>query len=315
VQVQRYLGLVLAFWAVVAHADDAKLRYGDSKGVMKALLTAAGELTDIRYRVEWAEFPATAPALEALSAGAIDLRLSAGAPLIFALAAGAPLKSVALLRTDSPGASVAILVLPASPIHSAADLPGQRIATNKGSVGHHLVLAAFQRDRIPLADINIQYLLPSDAKAALEGGSVDAWSTWDPYVSLALIQDHLRPVIDGSQVFPNSISGDLVASTQAIITKRDLLGDFIRRITRAEEWRRQHPEEYVRLLAQQTGLPIAASRLVAEHLSGHYVAVDDAAVRDHQDVADLYVKAGVIRHAVNVTAAFDRSLFPVGKIR
>jgi sulfonate transport system substrate-binding protein len=126
----------------VAHADDTALRFGDSKGVMKALLTAAGELKDVRYRLEWAEFPATAPALEALSAGAIDLRLSAAAPLIFALAAGAPLKSVALLRTDSPGAAVAILVLPDSPIHSTSDLRGRRIATNKGSVGHHLVLAA-----------------------------------------------------------------------------------------------------------------------------------------------------------------------------
>jgi sulfonate transport system substrate-binding protein len=299
----------------VAHAEDTALRFGDSKGVMKALLTAAGELKDVRYRVEWAEFPATAPALEALSAGAIDLRLSAAAPLIFALAAGAPLKSVALLRTDSPGAAVAILVLPGSPIHSISDLRGRRIATNKGSVGHHLVLAALRRDRIPPADINIQYLLPADAKAALGGGSVDAWSTWDPYVSLGLIQDHLRLVIDGSEVFPNSISGDLVAGTQAIVTKRDLLVDFIRRIARAEEWRRQHPEEYARLLAQQTGLPIAASRLVAEHLSGHYVAVDDAAVRDHQDVADLYVKTGVIRQPVNVAAALDRSLFPAGNIR
>jgi sulfonate transport system substrate-binding protein len=60
--------LVLAFFAVVAHADDTALRFGDSKGVMKALLTAAGELKDVRYRVEWAEFPATAPALKALSA-------------------------------------------------------------------------------------------------------------------------------------------------------------------------------------------------------------------------------------------------------
>jgi sulfonate transport system substrate-binding protein len=71
--------------ALGAHAADTVLRIGDSKGVYKALLNASGELKGIPYAVEWAEFPATAPALEALAAGAIDVRGSAAAPLIFAL--------------------------------------------------------------------------------------------------------------------------------------------------------------------------------------------------------------------------------------
>jgi sulfonate transport system substrate-binding protein len=294
-------------FGALGHAGEAALRIGDSKGVYKALLSAAGELENLSYSVEWAEFPATAPALEALGAGAIDLRASAAAPLIFAIAAGAPLKAVVALRLDGPRESVAILVPPNSPIHQLADLRGKRIATNKGSIGHHLILAALQRDRIPFSDVTIQYLLPSDAKAALGGGSVDAWSTWDPYVSIAEIQDHLRPIVDGTSL--PITDGVVVASSASIAAKRSLIEDFLARLARAQTWSQKHPEEYARLYAAQTGLPVEVTRSVVRHLNYRYVPIDDAIIRDHQEVADLYLAAGVIRQPVNVSAAFDRTLF------
>ncbi len=289
------------------HAGEATLRIGDSKGVYKALLIAAGELEHLSYSVEWAEFPATAPALEALGAGAIDLRGSAAAPLIFAIASGAPLKAVVALHLDGPRESVAILVPPNSAIHQLADLRGKRIATNKGSIGHHLILAALQRDRIPFSDVTIHFLLPADGKAALGGGSVDAWSTWDPYVSIAEVQDHLRPVVDGTSL--PITDGVMVASSASIAAKRPLIEDFLARQARAQAWAQKHPEEYARLYAAQTGLAVEVTRSVVRHMNYRYAPIDDAVIRDHQEVADLYLAAGVIRQPVNVSAAFDRTLF------
>jgi sulfonate transport system substrate-binding protein len=297
----------LLLFAALAHADGLVLRIGDSKGLYKALLTAAGELKDLSYTVEWAEFPATAPALEALAAGAIDLRGSAAAPLIFAVAAGAPIKAVAGLRLDGRRESVAILVPSNSSIRTVEDLRGKRVGTNKGSVGHHLVLAALQRAKIPFGQVTIQYLLPSDAKAALGGGSVDAWSTWDPYVSIAEVQDHLRPIVDGSDL-PMS-DGTLVASSAAISAKRALLSDFIARQARAQDWARAHSEAYAKLYADQTGLSIEVTRSVVKHMNYRYVRIDDSIIRDHQEVADLYLKAAVIRQPVEVSVVFDRTVF------
>ena len=293
--------------ASVVHAEAPSLRIGDSKGVYKALLNASGELKSIPYGIEWAEFPATAPALEALAAGAIDLRVSAGAPLIFALASGAPIKAIAAMRLDGPRELLAILVPPNSSIHAVGDLRGKRIGTNKGSIGHHLILAALQRANIPFDQVTIQFLLPAEARAALLGGAIDAWSTWDPYVAIAEVQDHLRPVVDGTGLAISD--GDLVTSNAAIASKRALLADFLPRLSRAQDWAMQHPEEYARLYASQTGLQIDVTRLVIKHLNYHYVPIDDSIVHDHQETADLYLKAGIIKQPVNVTAAFDRSVF------
>jgi sulfonate transport system substrate-binding protein len=290
-----------------ARAADAVLRIGDSKGVYKALLVAAGELNGLNYRVEWAEFPATAPALEALAAGAIDLRGSAAAPLIFAVAAGAPIKAVVALRLEGPRANVAILVPPGSPVRSVQDLRGKRIGTNKGSIGHHLILAALARANIPFDAVTIQFLLPADAKAALKRGDVDAWSTWDPYVSIAEVQDHLRPVVDGTGL--PMTDGVLVSSNEAIASKRAQLKDFLRRWARAQDWAREHPEDYAKLYSNQTGLPIEVSRLIVQHLNYRYVPIDAAMIREHQEVADLYWRAGVIRQPLDVSVAFDASVF------
>ena len=303
-----FLPLAAMLFAAQAHAADPVLRIGDSKGVYKALLKGAGELDGVQYVVEWTEFPATAPALEALAAGAIDLRGSAAAPLIFALAAGAQIKAIATLRLEGKRAQEAILVLPNSPVRGVADLRGKKIGTNKGSVGHHLVLAALQHEHIPFDAVSIQFLLPADARAALLNGSVDAWSTWDPYVSIAEVQDRLRPIVDGSDLpMTDSV---LVSSSASIASKRPLLQDFIGRLSRAQKWGRQHPHDYAALYSRQTGLSIEVSDLLVQHMSYDYVPIDDAIVRDHQQVADLYLQAGIIRQSVEMSRAFDRSDFP-----
>jgi sulfonate transport system substrate-binding protein len=299
--------LVLACHAASAAAADVVVRIGDSKGVYKALLTAAGELDGLAYRVEWAEFPATAPALEALAAGAIDLRGSAAAPLIFAMASGAPLKAVAAYRLQGPREAVALLVLPQSPIRTVQDLRGKRVGTNKGSVGHHLVLAALQRANIPFDQVTIQYLLPSEAKAALEGGSVDAWSTWDPYVSIGEVQDHLRPVVDGTGL--PITDGVLVTNVESIAGKRAALADFIARWARAQRWALEHSQAYAKLYASLTGLTLETTSQVIRHMNYDVVPIDQAIMRDHQEVADLYLKAGVIHQRVDVSGAFDLSVY------
>lgn len=301
----RIIFAMILIGAASAHADTLALRIGDSKGLAKALLSVAGELDSLPYEVQWAEFPATAPALEALAADAIDLRTSAAAPLIFAVAAGAPLKAIAALRLAGPREGEAILVPANSSIHDVAGLRGKRVGANKGSVGHFLVLAALKREGIPFNEVVINNLLPADAKAALNGGSVDAWSTWDPYVSIAEVQDHFRPIVDATGL--PLTDAVFVTSAAAIKSKRRLLEDFLARQTRAQAWAHQHPEEYAALYSKLTGLSLEVTRSVVKHTDYQVVPIDDAIVREHQGTINLYLEAGVIHQSFDALAAFDRS--------
>src|SRR4051812_281571 len=132
------------------------LKVGDQRGGSRALMEAAGVLADVPYKIEWSEFPAAAPLLEALNAEAIDTGIVGDAPFTFAVASGAPIRGIMATRQNQSG--LAVLVRPDSPVHSFADLKGKRIGTGRGSVGHQLVLASLEDAGLPKDAVSLSFL-------------------------------------------------------------------------------------------------------------------------------------------------------------
>lgn len=110
--------------------------------------------------------------LEALNVGSIDLGSTGDIPPIFAQAAGADLVYVGV-EPPKPKAEV-ILVAENSPIKTVADLKGHKVAFQKGSSSHNLLLRALRQARLKFTDIQPTYLTPADARAAFQQGNVDA---------------------------------------------------------------------------------------------------------------------------------------------
>ena len=75
----------------------------------------------------------------------------------------------------------AILVPKDSTLKSVADLKGKKVALNKGSNVHYLLVKALEKAGVKYTDIEPVFLAPADARAAFERGAVDAWVIWDPY--------------------------------------------------------------------------------------------------------------------------------------
>src|SRR6202162_6703943 len=96
-------GLVLS--AITSAAAQTTLRVGDQKGNSQAVMEAAGVLKNVPYKIEWKEFPAAAPLLEALSAGAIETGLVGDAPFTFAAADHVPVKAIVAVRQSQEGRS------------------------------------------------------------------------------------------------------------------------------------------------------------------------------------------------------------------
>ncbi len=100
----------------------------------------------------------------ALNVGSLDLGSSGDIPPIFAQAAGADLLYVGV---EPPKPQAETVVVPKdSPIHSVAELKGKRVAFQKGSSSHNLLLRLLQQAGLNLRDIQPLYLTPADARAA-----------------------------------------------------------------------------------------------------------------------------------------------------
>ena len=182
------LGLLgAALLAPAAQAQDGwTLRIGFQKygtlTIVKALGTLDKRLAEQGVTVKWTEFPAGPQLLEGLNVGSIDFGTVGEAPPIFAQAAGAALVYVG--SEPAAPASEAILV-PGFAAARVADLKGRKVALNKGSNVHYLLVKQLERAGVAYRDVNVVYLTPSDARAAFERGAIDAWVIWDPFQAAA----------------------------------------------------------------------------------------------------------------------------------
>ncbi|WP_313457381.1 ABC transporter substrate-binding protein [Pseudomonas sp.] len=283
-------------------AERLTLRIGDQKGNMRAQLEAADALRDLPYDIHWAEFPAAAPLAEALNAGAIDAGIIGDAPLLFVLASGAPVKAVAVDKSDPYG--TALMVRPDAPLQGAAELKGKRIATGRGSIGHHLALKALEQVGLGEKDVEFRFLGPVDAKIALANGSVDAWATWEPYTALAELSGQGRVLVNGRGL--SSGNSFLAATDKALDepARRAALQDYLNRLAQAQVWANQHLDTYSKTLAAIIGFPEDAARLQFERRHLRWQVIDPQTVAAQQDTADFYHAHGLMNQRFDVAPTF-----------
>ncbi len=296
-------GALLLAGASRVHAAETVLRMGDQRGNVRAVMEAAGVLQDLPYQLAWSEFAAAAPLIEALNAGAIDAGNVGDAPFTFGFAAGVPMKVIAGARSTQQG--TAILVRGDSPAHSFADLRGKKIGTGRGSIGHFLILAALRKAGLAEGFAKIVFLLPADAKAALAAGSIDAWSTWEPYTSQVEVLEGGRQVLNGEGLTPGL--GYQIALDAAIAGKHAALEDFVVRLVTARRWATANPDRYAEFWAKLMSFPVAVPKNWFNRTTITYAPADAAMFAGEQRVIDLYADSGMLAKRFDASAAFDVS--------
>lgn len=289
--------------------DDKVLRVANQKGQVKAMMIASGVLNGAPYTVEWSEFPAAQPLLEAVGGGAVDLGLAADAPFIFAYQSGSPVKAIAVQAPANQASdALAILVKTDSPLKSAQDLVGKSVATTRGSIGHHLLLQALERAHIPADKVRVTFLPPGDAKAAFDSGAIDAWATWTPYTNVA-IKEGARTVVDAKDYgLPLYID---IANADSIDPKRAMLADFLQREAKAIAWARAHPDQFAQVLAKETGLPLDIARASFDRNNRIAQPIGAKIIAHEQAITARFQKADLTDGKRDVASAFDSSFSKV----
>lgn len=291
--------------APLAAAQSNEVRVGFQKGGPSLLvLKAQGEferrLGEIGVTVTWNEFQAGPPMLEALNAGAIDFAFTGAPPPIFAQAAGADL--VYILATQPSPDSQGIIVPHDSPIQAPADLAGKKVAVTKGSSANALLVRALEAGGLQWGDAEAVFLLPADAKAAFEGGSVDAWSIWDPYYAAEEAATNARTIAtDGSVGSPNRAF--YLASRTFATENAEALAILEAALAESESWSADHPQEVADLVASETGLDVETLLEVEARRTFGVEPITREIVADQQQLADLFLDIGLIPERLDIQSA------------
>lgn len=300
---------IAAFASCAAVAQPAaQLRIGYQKSasllvLLKSRQTLEQRLAPLGLKVRWVEFPAGPQLLEGLNVGSVDLGYVGEAPPIFAQAAGADFVYVG--HDPAAPQAEAILVPKDSPLRTVADLKGKKIALNKGSNVHYLLVRLLEEHGLNYRDVQPVFLAPADARAAFERGSVDAWAIWDPFLAAAEKQVDARVLADGTGVVKNYAY--YLAARRFAEQHQEAIAVLFEELAAQGRWLKAHPKEAAQLIAPLQGLdPEVVERSLSRYSFG-VVPVSPEVAAEQQRIADVFLDLKLIPRPIRIVDALPRT--------
>jgi len=290
--------------ASTTDVSQVTLHIGDQAGSgSQALLTAAGLISKLPFKVTWSDFTSGPPMLQAMAGGAVDIGSVGNAPPVFAAAGGDNIAVVGAFQANPLGS--ALLVPENSPIHSIAQLKGKRIAVAQGSSADYHLITVLKKAGLSVHDVTLDYLQPAEGLAALSSGHVDAWDIWSPFVEQAEAQDHARLLVSG--VGFGSPYSFTVAARGALAdpAKAAAIRDYLKLLAQAHAWAATHQAAWAAVWAKATGLPASIMAKAAKDDAARAVPITSAVITSEQQVSNAFTAAGLIPGHVDFTKFVD----------
>lgn len=257
-------------------------------------------LADQDVTVNWVQSAGSNKANEALRANAIDVGSTAGSAALLARSNGSPIQ---VIDVYSQPEWSALVVGPDSTITEVEELKGKKIAATKGTDPYFFLLQALEEAGLSQTDVTIENLQHADGWAALQNGSVDAWSGLDPIMAGA---EQAGAELIYRNVDFNSY-GFLNATETFLAEKPDLAQAVVNAYEHARVWAAENPEETAQILADVAGLDLeVATRVIAERSNLDVDPIPGSAQSDVLEIiGPIFVESGDVASQDQVDEALD----------
>jgi aliphatic sulfonates family ABC transporter substrate-binding protein len=261
-------------------------------GALDAALAKRG------VRIEWRQYAAGIPIMDALQQRQLELGVVGECPPVFAQADDVPL--VYLAAEEAAPEGEAILVHQDSSLQSVKDLRGKTLALQRGSNVHYLVIRALEEAGMAYDDVALTFLAPEAARGAFERREVDALAIWEPMLSSVRYDLGARVLRDGAGLAKNVAY--YVARRAFADTSPNVVAEFLSHVALAASWAKDNAATVADLLATELGVPRGVLALAFKSGS-HPVPLSRELLLDQQQIADTLHRMQLIPRAINVAEA------------
>ncbi|MBN3887153.1 MAG: aliphatic sulfonate ABC transporter substrate-binding protein [Nostoc sp.] len=287
-----------------------QLKIGYPEGMTNLEVLRTQGLLETRLRpygliVTWTSFLSASSLIEALSNGTIDFCGGGGTASIFSQAADHVFVRVAKEKYTAPKGQ-AILVPEDSPIQTLADLKGKKIAFDKGSSAHYILVRSLAKVGLDFSDIQPVYLTQPEALPQFRRGEIDAWVIWVPYTAtLARSAYPGRSITDLESIFGDKTSVEVptyyYAIPELVRDYPDLLKVILEEVNEAGTWAKKQELEAVQRLAKHHEIDPSIVEILQKH-SGEraIIPIDDQSLDALQHQANIFRDLNLIPERVNV---------------
>ncbi|MEN6567689.1 MAG: aliphatic sulfonate ABC transporter substrate-binding protein, partial [Veillonellales bacterium] len=253
------------------------------------------ELKKVGFTLKWQPFGLGPMVSEAFAAGHLDMGVMGDFPAFIGRSAGTNYRIVSI-ASAAPKA-LALVVKKDSPITTAADLKGKKVATTKAAYGQKLLTLLVEKNGMTMQDIQFVNMTMSDLSTALVRGDVDAGVMWDPLLTRMEESGEIRVIADGTGIYEGYA---VVMADEAMLSHHpEAVDAVLTAFQRGKEYLQQHPDESIQLLLEDMKIPQA--QLVAivnkfnydDTITGQFVA-------DMKDTEKFMESNGLLKTGVDV---------------
>jgi len=260
-------------------------------------------LADKGVSVTWVQSAGSNKANEALRSGAADIASTAGSAALLARANGSPIKAIDIYSQPEWSA---LVTTGKSGIKTVADLKGKSVAATKGTDPYFFLVQSLAAAGLSTSDVTVQNLQHADGWAALQNGSVDAWSGLDPIMANAEAK--------GAKLFYRNVDfnsyGFLNATESFLAAQPETAQIVVNAYERARAWATANPAETAQILAKVAGIDPQVARTVIDERSNLDVdpAPGEAQRAVLAKIGPIFVELGDVSDQSKVDTALNSLL-------
>lgn len=265
-----------------------------NKGIFTQEFSENGKNIEVKY----AEITSGADQTQALASGDVDILYAVGGTSVVSAAAnGADIK---ILNMYSRSPKAFCLYSKDDSIKSAEDLRGKTIAGPTGTNLHQLLVAYLAEAGMTIDDVNYVNMKIPDAKAALDGGSVDAALVAGPTAYKSKQQGY-HLVTDGEGLTDAVIA---VAVREDFYNEhKDIIDMFMNAEDKIIEYMENNYDETMDIVATELDLDKSAvEEMYTQYDFNPEITEEDRAA--FQNVADFMYDTGMIDTEFDTSSLF-----------
>lgn len=243
-------------------------------------------------------------ALESVLGSGADFATTAEAPVTAATFAKQKIAFLARIEySDLKTQTVA-----SAGINTPANLKGKRIGFTAGTGSEVYTHALLKKAGLTKDDVTLINLRPQDFVAAAAAGSIDAYNTWEPYITNGrkALGDKVK-LIDTKGVYSETFN---IVTTEDYLAKNGKTAvAFLKALLEAEQWQKANREEAISTVASAIGL----NRADLADIWNDYVfevALDQRTVTVLNNHAQWRIDSGNAAGGATSLPDFSKVIFP-----
>lgn len=193
-------------------------------------------------------------------------------------------------------------------IQSVAGLKGKKVTAQYGEVTHYMLAKALSTAGLSISDVNLVDMSPGKGGAAFVAGSVDAATTFEPYLSQGTTSRKGKIIVSTADAaLNNTILDVVVVSAKNAKDKPEWLANTLKAVEDATQYVNKDLDDAAKLTADD--LKVSAEEVKAMYPTVHLYTLSDnhEGMKDGgwlystmDDVVQFYSSIGIIKKPFDV---------------